>query len=64
LKATLCICGDPVVGQALALLLRGSGYTVRFLLAQSLVEPRVLEDVRLLVLALTPGLSAERSNAS
>jgi DNA-binding response OmpR family regulator len=64
LKATLGICGEPVVGRALTLLLRGSGYAARFLLAQSLVEPRALaEDVRLMVLAPTPGLSAERRDA-
>jgi hypothetical protein len=63
LQATLGIYGEPVVGQALTLLLRGSGYTVRFLLAQSLGEPHALEDVRLLVLAPTPGLSTERRNA-
>jgi hypothetical protein len=63
LKATLGICGGAVVGQALTLLLRGSGYTARFLLAQSLGEPHTLKDVRLLILAPTPGLSTERHNA-
>ena len=63
LKVTLGICGEPVVGRALALLLRGSGCTVRFLPAQSLVEPQALKDVRLLVVAPTPGLSAECRNA-
>ena len=61
--ATLGICGEPVVGQALTLLLRGSGYTVRFLRTQSFWEPQALKDVRLLVLAPTPGLSTERRNA-
>ena len=63
LKATLGIYGEPVVGQALALLLRGSGYAARFLLAQSFGEHQALEDVRLLVLAPTPGLSTERRDA-
>ena len=60
MKVTLGICGEPVVGQALTLLLRGSGYAARFLLAQSLVAPRAIEDVRLMVVTPTPGLSAER----
>jgi hypothetical protein len=63
LRATLGICGGAVVGQALTLLLRGSGYTARFLHAQSLGEPQALKDVRLLILAPTPGLSTERHNA-
>ncbi len=63
MKATLGICGEPVVGQALTLLLRGSGYTARFLRAQSLGEPQALKDVRVLVLAPTPGLSTERRDA-
>ncbi len=63
LKAALGICGEPLVGQALTLLLRGSGYNVRFLLAQSFGEPQALKDVRLLVLAPTPELSTERRNA-
>jgi hypothetical protein len=63
LKATLSICGGPIVGQALTLLLRGSGYTVRLLLAQSFGEPQALKDVRVLVLAPTPGLSTEHRNA-
>jgi hypothetical protein len=63
LKAALGICGEPLVGQALTLLLRVSGYNVRFLLAQSFGEPQALKDVRLLVLAPTPELSTERRNA-
>jgi hypothetical protein len=63
LKPTLGICGDPIVGQALTLLLRGSGYKVRFLLTQSFWEPQALKDVRLLVLTPTPQLSIERRNA-
>jgi hypothetical protein len=63
LKATLGICGDPIVGRALTLLLRGSGYKVRFLLAQPFWEAQALKDVRLLVLTPTPQLSIERRNA-
>src|SRR5919202_5988942 len=59
---TLAICGDPVVGQALSLLLRGSGYKARLLPAASLGESRALQDVRLLVLAPTPELSTECRN--
>jgi hypothetical protein len=63
LKSTLGICGDPVVGRALTLLLRSSGYKVRYLLAQSFWEPQALKDVRLLVLTPTPQLTTERRNA-
>jgi hypothetical protein len=63
-KATLGICGDPIVGRTLVLLLRGPDYSARFLPAHSLGEPQeVLKDVRLLVLTPTPELSLERRNA-
>jgi hypothetical protein len=57
---TLAICGDPVVGRALTLLLRGSGYNARFLPTTSL---GALKDVQLLVLTPTPELSTKRHNA-
>ena len=60
---TLAICGDPVTGRALTLLLQGSGYKVRFLLATALGEPQALKDVWLLVLTPTPELSTEYRNA-
>ena len=60
----LAIWGDPVVGQALVLLLRSSGYEARFLPSSSLNEPGVLEDVRLLVLTPTPKLSTKQREAS
>ena len=63
LQPTLGICGDPLVGRALTLLLRGSGYKVTYLLAQSFGELQALKDIRLLVLAPTPALSAERRSA-
>jgi hypothetical protein len=63
MKATLGIYGEPITGRALTLLLRGSGYKVRFLLAQPLGEPGALKDVWLLLLAPTPQLSAERRDA-
>ncbi len=58
-KTVLAICGDPVVGRALALLLRSSLYDARFLTASSLGEPASLEGVRLLVLTPTWELDAE-----
>ena len=49
----MAICGDPVVGRALVLLLRGSHYDARFLPASSLIEPGLLEGVRLVLLTPT-----------
>ena len=60
---TLVICGDPIIGRVLVLLLRGSGYEARFLPASSLNEPGALENVRLLVLAPTPELSTKHREA-
>jgi hypothetical protein len=60
---TLAICGDPVVGRLLVLLLEDSGYEVRFLPRSSLNEPEVLEGVRLLLLTPTPELSSKRREA-
>jgi hypothetical protein len=60
---TLAICGDLIVGQALTLLLRASGYDTTFVPATSLGEPWALKDVWLLVLTPTPELSIERRNA-
>jgi hypothetical protein len=42
--------GDPLVDNALVLLLRGSGYDVRVLPASSLNEPSALKGIRLLLL--------------
>ncbi len=52
---SLVVCGDPIVGRALVLLLSGSRYDVRFLTDSHLRKPGVLEDIRLLV--LTPAHS-------
>jgi len=60
---TLAVWGDPVVGRALALLLRSSCYDARFLPMSSPNEPRLLEGVELLLLTLTPGLSVSRREA-
>ena len=55
----VAICGDPVVGRALALLLGGSNYDARFVHTSSLSEPGSLEGVRLLVLTPTWELDAD-----
>jgi hypothetical protein len=60
---TLAIWGDLVVGQALLLLLRATGYKARFVRTTSLGEPWELQDVQLLVLTPTPELSTERRHA-
>lgn len=59
----LAVLGNPVVGRALALLLRGPGYDARFLPALSSSVPGSLESVRLLLLTPTPELSTERRKA-
>ena len=59
----VAICGEPVVGRALALLLRGPRYDTRFVSASSLGEVDSLDGVHLLLLAPTPGLSAVRREA-
>ena len=51
---TLAVCGDPVIGWALALLLGGSRYDAKFLDAASLREPGALDGVRLVLLTPTP----------
>ncbi len=62
-SVALAICGEPVVGRALARLLRGPRYDTRFVSASSLDEVASLEGVRLLLLTPTPGLGAERREA-
>ena len=59
----VAICGDPVVGRALVLLLRRSRYDARFSPCASLIEPGALEGVRLLVLTPTWEINAERRQA-
>ena len=59
----LTILGDPVVGRALMLLLRGSGYEAKFVPASSLSQQLWLKGSDLLLLAPTPELSAERREA-
>lgn len=55
----LAVCGDPVIGRALALLLGGSRYDAKYLDAASLREPGALDGVRIVLLTPTPG--SERS---
>lgn len=62
-RVILAVCGDPVVGRALVLLLQGSLYDVRFLPTSSLGESAGLEDVQLLLLTPTWELNAERREA-
>jgi hypothetical protein len=59
----LIILGDPVVGRALMLLLRGSGYEAKFLPASSLSKQLLLKGSDLLLLTPTPELSGERREA-
>lgn len=60
LAAIAVVYGDPVVGQALALLLRGSDYGIRQVPVGSLQDPafmvHILEGVVVVVLA--PGIDA------
>src|SRR5918992_4712138 len=55
-RGTLAIWGDPVVAQALALLLRSSGYDTRSLTGPTLNKPKAVEAVKLLLLTPTPNL--------
>jgi hypothetical protein len=59
----LTILGDPVVGRALMLLLRGSGYEARYVPASSLSQHLPLKGSDLLLLTPTPELSVERREA-
>jgi hypothetical protein len=62
-SVALAILGDPVIGRALMLLLRGSGYEVKFLPASTLSQQLPLKGSDLLLLTPTPQLSAERREA-
>jgi hypothetical protein len=59
----LIILGDPVVGRALMLLLRGSGYEAKFVPTSSLSQQLALTGSDLLLLTPTPQLSTERREA-
>ncbi len=56
----LAICGDPVVGRALVLLLQGPLYDVRFMPTSSSSVPGSFEGVRLVLLTPMWELNAER----
>jgi len=60
---TIAIWGDPVVAQALALLLRSSGYDTRILSDSSLSNPKVVKGVKLLLLTPTLTLRSEQRKA-
>ena len=59
----LTIWGDPLVGWALVLLLRGEGHQAKFLPASPSSEPHSLEGTQLLVLTPTPQLSTKKREA-
>ena len=59
----LTILGDPVVGRALMLLLRGSGYEAEFVPASSLSQHLWLKGSDVLLLIPTPELSSEDREA-
>lgn len=56
----VAILGDPIVGRALALLLRSSFYDARFLTSSPSSELGSLEDVQLLLLTPAWELYADR----
>ena len=62
-QSSIVTSGDPLESRSLALLLQNSGYQAKFLLIASLNEPGALEDVQLLVLTPTRGLSTEDRKA-
>ena len=57
---SVAICGDPVVGRVLTLLLPPTRYEARFVPLGDSSEPEPLEGARLVLLTPTPGLSAAR----
>jgi hypothetical protein len=59
----IAISGDPVVGRALVLLLRGYYYDARFLPVSSLGEPGSLRGIQLLLITPMPELSTGRRQA-
>jgi hypothetical protein len=56
----LAVCGDQIVGTALAMLLSDSCYAVRFVTASSLNEPGSLAGGKLLLFIPTLGSNAVR----
>jgi hypothetical protein len=62
-RSSLTILGDSVVGQALVLLLRSSGYEVKVLPALPLGRPLSLKGSSLLLLTPTPQLNKKERQA-
>jgi hypothetical protein len=62
-RSSLAIWGDSVVGRALVLLLRSSGYEVKVLPALPLDRPLSLKGSSLLLLTPTPQLSLKKRKA-
>jgi hypothetical protein len=56
-QVALTVWGDPIVGQAIVLLLRGANYEANFLPASPSRKPISLKGIQLLVLTPTPQLS-------
>jgi hypothetical protein len=62
-RSSLTILGDSVVGQALVLLLRSSGYEAKILPALPLGRPLSLKGSSLLLLTPTPQLGLKKRKA-
>src|SRR3712207_479598 len=56
----VAVCGDPIVGRALALLLQPARYEARFVPVIGSGEPGPLGDAQVVVLAPTPGLNVRQ----
>jgi hypothetical protein len=56
----VAVCGDPVVGRALALLLQPARYEARFVPVLGSGELGPLGDAQVVVLAPTPGLNVRQ----
>jgi hypothetical protein len=59
----VAVCGDPVVGRALALLLQGPRYDVRFVPTSSLSEPGSLRGAQVVLLTPMWELNGEARDA-
>jgi hypothetical protein len=62
-SVTVAVCGDPVVGRALALLLQPARYEARFVPVIASGEPGPLGDAQVVVLVPTPGLNVRQREA-
>jgi hypothetical protein len=60
---TVAVCGDPVVGRALALVLQPARYEARFVPVIASGEPEPLGDAQVVVLVPTPGLNVRQRAA-